>query len=96
MKDRRVPAFGITIYRDEVDEANVDNRFMGTRPTAKLAIAEAQKIGPTIGWDLWSASVDEGELVSRLIADDRVWLTDFESDPQGRKWYIGPDWVEVG
>jgi hypothetical protein len=90
---QRQRAYGITIYRDEDGEANVESRFVGSEPSSAQAIKVAQSVGPTVGWPLWSASVDEGEEV-RERTRDGIYLTRFEDDPTGRHWNIGPDWVE--
>jgi hypothetical protein len=91
--ERREPAFGITIYRDEPGEANIEARFVGTEPAAVEAIAEARKCGPLQGWPLWSASVDEGESVTQRTGDG-INLTHFEDSPNGRHWYLGPTWID--
>lgn len=93
--ERRKPAFGITIYRDEDGEANVESRFFGTEDTTEAAIAEAQKLGPIQGWRLWTASVDEGENVTHRTGDG-IYLTHFEDLEDGHHWHIGPTWVEAG
>ena len=100
MRESREPAFGITIYRDEPDEANVESRFVGCEDDPATAIREARSAAidaARVGrWHAWSATVDSVIVVTSPIrlGSMTVRSTTYEDPDHGQRWSIGPTWTD--
>jgi hypothetical protein len=95
--ERRERTYGITIYRDEPDEAAVVARFVGTAEHLRDAVSEARAAARGTGWPMWSATVDDCYRVTRRTRDgiDLVSYEDPEpGEPEARHWGVGPDWCQ--
>ena len=97
MREKRERTYGITIYKDEPDEASVVVRFVGSEDRLRDAFREARAAAVDTGWPMWSASVDDVYRVTREV-EPGIFLTTYESpddgEPEPRHWGIGPDWFQ--